>query len=98
MSKRTPSTRYLAQQVELLIPFLFPGESMIFNSVAFVVFFATVLFLHSLSFSWKVKKVNLPIASYIFYAAWNPPFVILLWLSTVVDWFAARGLAEAQVP
>ncbi|WP_433972296.1 hypothetical protein [Tunturiibacter lichenicola] len=69
---------------------------MIFNSLAFVVFFAIVLILHSMSFSWKVKKVNLLVASYIFYAAWNPPFVILLWLSTVVDWFAARGLAEAD--
>jgi alginate O-acetyltransferase complex protein AlgI len=69
---------------------------MIFNSLAFVVFFALVLILHSMSFSWKVKKVNLLVASYIFYAAWNPPFVILLWLSTVVDWFAARGLAKAD--
>jgi len=70
----------------------------IFNSLIFVVFFAIVLFLHARPFSWRVKKMNLLIASYIFYAAWNPPFVILLWLSTVVDWFAARGLAQAEVP
>src|SRR5258705_8655365 len=69
---------------------------MIFNSLVFVVFFAIVLILHSMPFPWKVKKVNLLVASYIFYAAWNLPFVILLWLSTVVDWFAARGLAEAD--
>jgi alginate O-acetyltransferase complex protein AlgI len=69
---------------------------MVFNSLAFVVFFALVLFLHSLPFSWRVKKINLLVASYLFYAAWNPPFVILLWLSTVVDWFAARGLANAE--
>jgi alginate O-acetyltransferase complex protein AlgI len=69
-----------------------PG-SMIFNSLIFAVFFAIVLFLHAMPFSWRTKKINLLIASYIFYAAWNPPFVILLWLSTVVDWFAARGLA-----
>lgn len=71
---------------------------MVFNSLVFVTFFAIVLFLHSLPFSWKVKKINLLLASYIFYAAWNPPFVILLWLSTVVDWFAARGLAQADRP
>src|SRR5271155_4189257 len=69
---------------------------MIFNSLVFLVFFAVVLILHSMPFSWRVKKINLLIASYLFYAAWNPPFVILLWLSTVVDWFAARGLAEAD--
>ena len=39
-----------------------------------------------------MKKTNLLIGSYIFYAAWNPPFVILLWLSTVVDWFVANKL------
>jgi alginate O-acetyltransferase complex protein AlgI len=69
---------------------------MIFNSLVFVVFFAIVLILHSMPFSWRVKKINLLVASYIFYAAWNPPFVILLWLSTVVDWFAARGLQQAE--
>jgi D-alanyl-lipoteichoic acid acyltransferase DltB (MBOAT superfamily) len=60
---------------------------MIFNLLIFVVFFAIVLILHAMPFSWRAKKVNLPIANYIFYAAWNPPIVILLWLSTVVDWF-----------
>ncbi|MGB5292618.1 MAG: MBOAT family protein, partial [Lysobacterales bacterium] len=59
---------------------------MLFNSLTFVVFFIVVLLLHNAPFSWRVKKTNLLIGSYIFYAAWNPPFVILLWLSTVVDW------------
>src|SRR5271170_3348489 len=71
---------------------------MVFNSLTFVVFFACVLGLHSLPLPWTTKKINLLIASYIFYAAWNPPFVILLWISTVVDWFAARGLAAAENP
>ena len=69
---------------------------MIFNSLVFIVFFAVVLWLHALPFPWPVKKINLLIASYIFYAAWNPPFVLLLWISTVVDWFAARALVEAE--
>jgi alginate O-acetyltransferase complex protein AlgI len=70
----------------------------IFNSLIFAVFFAIVLILHAMPFSWRTKKINLLITSYIFYAAWNPPFVILLWVSTVVDWLAARGLAEADDP
>jgi len=69
---------------------------MVFNSLTFVVFFACVLALHSMPFSWTTKKINLLIASYIFYAAWNPPFIILLWVSTVVDWYAAQGLVKAQ--
>ena len=64
---------------------------MVFNSLTFAVFFACVLALHRLPFSWTVKKINLLIASYLFYAAWNPPFVILLWVSTVVDWWAAKA-------
>lgn len=65
---------------------------MLFNSYTFVVFFIIMLILHNLPFSWKVKKINLVIASYLFYAAWNPPFILLLWLSTVVDFFVGRAL------
>ena len=36
------------------------------------------------------------LASYLFYSAWNPPFVILLWVSTVIDWYAAQGLVKAK--
>ncbi|QIK95811.1 MBOAT family protein [Sphingomonas sp. HDW15A] len=69
---------------------------MIFNSLTFVVFFAAVLALHySRIFSWHQKKINLLLASYLFYAAWNPPFVILLWVSTVVDWWAAQWMVRS---
>ncbi len=71
---------------------------MVFNSLTFMAFFAVVLVLHAMPFRWNVKKVNLLIASYLFYAAWNPPFVILLWISTVVDWFAAQQLVHARRP
>ena len=65
---------------------------MVFNSYTFIVFFAVMLFLHNLPLPWKVKKINLLIASYIFYAAWNPPFILLLWLATIVDYFVGRRL------
>jgi alginate O-acetyltransferase complex protein AlgI len=65
---------------------------MLFNSYTFIVFFIIVLILHNLPFSWKTKKINLLIASYIFYAAWNPPFILLLWLSTIVDYFVGKAL------
>src|SRR5712671_3423391 len=71
---------------------------MVFNSLTFVVFFACVLALHALPLPWTTKKINLLIASYLFYAAWNPPFVILLWVSTVIDWYAAQGLVKARRP
>src|SRR5476651_1251841 len=65
---------------------------MVFNSYTFIVFFAIMLVLHNLPISWKAKKINLLAASYVFYAAWNPPFILLLWLSTVVDFFVGRAL------
>jgi alginate O-acetyltransferase complex protein AlgI len=69
---------------------------MVFNSYTFIAFFIIMLILHNLPFSWKVKKINLLIASYIFYAAWNPPFILLLWLSTIVDFFVGRELYTQQ--
>ena len=69
---------------------------MLFNSLTFVVFFALVLAIHNAPLSWTTKKTNLLIASYLFYAAWNPPFVILVWLSTVVDWHVAKRMFVEQ--
>lgn len=69
---------------------------MVFNSLTFVVFFAIVLGLHSLPFPWTVKKFNLLIASYIFYAAWSLPFVVLLWITTLIDYFVAKFIYRTR--
>ena len=69
---------------------------MLFNSLTFVVFFVLVLALHNAPLSWTTKKTNLLIASYLFYAAWNPPFVVLLWISTIVDWNVAKRMYIEQ--
>ncbi len=69
---------------------------MAFNSLIFFIFFAIVLGLHALPLAWRAKKTNLLLASYVFYAAWNPPFVVLLWISTLTDWFAAGRMAATQ--
>ena len=36
------------------------------------------------------------LASYLFYAMWNPPLVILLWISTIVDYTAGKKLAVLE--
>ncbi len=69
---------------------------MLFNSFSFLIFFVCVLLLHYLPLPWRVKKFNLLWASYLFYAAWNPPFVALLWLSTIVDWYSAKVIGFSQ--
>lgn len=51
---------------------------MLFNSYTFLLFFGVVLGIYYLPLSWKHKKVHLLVSSYLFYAAWNPPFVALL--------------------
>ena len=67
---------------------------MLFNSISFVLFFIIVLTLYySKLFSWTNKKRLLLLASYIFYGVWNPPLVILLWISTMIDWTAGKRLA-----
>src|SRR6201994_3365080 len=77
-----------------------PADSrpMLFNSLTFAVFFAAVLGLHNLPLPWPVKKLNLLLASYLFYAAWSPPFVLLLWISTAVDWKVAALIHATQDP
>lgn len=68
---------------------------MLFNSLGFIVFLVVVLALYYAPLlNWTGKKAMLLLASYLFYALWNPPLVILLWISTFVDWTAGNQLAK----
>lgn len=70
---------------------------MLFNSLSFIVFLVIVLLLYySKLFNWTNKKRMLLIASYVFYGLWNPPLVILLWISTMVDWTAGNKLSVEE--
>jgi len=70
---------------------------MLFNSLSFIVFLVIVLVLYySKILSWINKKRLLLLASYIFYGMWNPPLVILLWISTMIDWTAGKRLAVEE--
>ena len=72
---------------------------MLFNSLGFIAFLAIVLVLYySPLFKWTGKKMMLLLASYIFYGLWNPPLILLLWISTVVDWTAGNKLAAEERP
>jgi len=68
---------------------------MVFNSFSFFLFFALVLAVYSLNISWTTRKTALVGFSYLFYMAFHPPFVLLLWISTVVDWHAAKQISRA---
>lgn len=66
-----------------------------FDSVEFWAFFAVVLVLHRLL---PFRRVLLVLASYAFYASWNPPFVLLLLYSSVLDYAVALRLGALPAP
>lgn len=69
---------------------------MLFNSYSFLVFFVAVCSIYYLLPSWTLRKQLLLWSSYLFYSAWNPPFVLLLAFSTVLDWWIARRLHASE--
>ncbi len=69
---------------------------MVFNSLGFILFFAVVLVVHHLPLPWTVKKINLLAASYIFYAAWSPAFLLLLLFSTLFNFYLGRAIDAAD--
>jgi alginate O-acetyltransferase complex protein AlgI len=72
---------------------------MLFNSLEFIPFLLTVLFVyHVLPLGWPVQKTFLLVASYLFYTAWNPPFGLLLLASTVADYWIAARMSRSENP
>ncbi len=68
---------------------------MLFNSLTFVVFFALVLGVYWSLRSWSARKNVLLVASYVFYGAWNPPFALLLFATTALDFWLGAKIAAA---
>ena len=71
---------------------------MLFNSLSFLIFFVFVFGAFWLLPTWTRKKHLLLLASLIFYAAWNPPYVVLLIISLGVDWQLARLIGRTLHP
>ncbi len=68
---------------------------MLFNSFEFLVFFTTFLILF-FSAPRSARPALLLIASYIFYAGWRPSFLLLLLLTTFVDYGSALTIDIAR--
>ena len=71
---------------------------MLFNSLTFVVFFVLVLGAFWTLRSWETRKNLLLVASYLFYGAWNPPFALLLFATTALDFYLGGRIAAATEP
>ncbi len=71
---------------------------MLFNSLTFVVFFVVVVSAYWSMRSWPARKNLLVAASYIFYGAWNPPFALLLFGTTAMDFYLGRIMGKQSRP
>ena len=68
---------------------------MLFNNPQFFVFFGICIVL--LSFGpRKYKKCILLFSSYVFYGFWDWRFLLLIWISTIVDYVVGRKIFSTQ--
>ena len=67
-----------------------------FATPAFLFFLAIVAAAVLFTNSPHRRKIILLIASYIFYATWNIPFIALILFSTSVDYFVSKRISLAQ--
>ena len=69
---------------------------MLFNSIEFLLFLPTVFVLYWFLFKKNVRIQNifLILASYLFYGWWDWRFLVLIFLSTVVDFLVGQKIYE----
>ena len=67
-----------------------------FDSLAFIAFFLAIVGLYWSVSSWVWRKNLLLLASYLFYAGWNPYFLPLLIVTSFLDWRLALLMAQAS--
>jgi len=68
---------------------------MLFNSIRFLIFFPLVVILY-FSISPKYRWVLLLAASYYFYMCWRVEYIILIILSTLIDYIAGIKIEDAS--
>ena len=69
---------------------------MTFDSLFFIIFFLITLVAYYSASNWAVRKGVLLVASYFFYGIWNPPYVLLLLLSTIFTWTIGNKLIRSS--
>ena len=69
-----------------------------FDSLSFLTFLVLIYAAYWCVRTWRTRKMLLLGASYLFYGAWNPFFVLLIVATTGFDWIAARWMERADQP
>ncbi len=67
-----------------------------FDSFSFLLFFISVILLDRIAWSTPARKPILLVASWIFYAGWNPYFLPMLIATSTLDWWLGRKLMAAS--
>ena len=65
---------------------------MLFPSLQFALFMLLLLVLLYLVRGQSGRRLILLVASYLFYMAWNPAFILLIIASSLIDWFVGAAL------
>ena len=65
-----------------------------FDSLAFLAFFLIIAALYWWVPAWHQRKNVLLAASYLFYAGWNPYFLPLLVITSLIDWRLALHMGS----
>jgi len=68
---------------------------MLFNSLEFLIFFPAVVIIYFL-IPHRFRWVFLLLSSYYFYMAWRPEYIVLILISTIVDYFACIWMGKEK--
>jgi len=72
---------------------------MLFNSAEYGIFLAVVFVLYWLMSKWTTARlVLLLVASYLFYASWSWEYLLLIVLSSAIDYGIGLGIASTEDP
>jgi alginate O-acetyltransferase complex protein AlgI len=69
---------------------------MVFNSWAFVPFFILSLAVYYSLRNWRLQKASLLGASYLFYGFFHPPYILILVVSTLIDFNLSKWIARSE--
>ena len=69
---------------------------MVFSSHIFVYYFLPIALLSYYLLPRQAKHFGLTLLSYLFYGWENPPFVLLMFASTIVDYTCGRVISESK--
>ncbi len=69
---------------------------MLFNSLAFIVFFILVVIIYFI-LPYKFRWIFLLASSYYFYGSWNAKYLILIIISTLIDYFAGIMMENEKI-